>query len=760
MTVHQLHYTSCEDGLEGIQGFQISALTPGAPKSLVDLAVRASAYELGPSLGARVAADAPSSFPVKFGYVPIGRSAAVFQSRYLGADFTGRMGNYFAHALLLDDVERELDGALPIDLWQSPTWVHTRQSGTTLPVVTNVAPGVVTGRDSVRQLLAQPETVGCLAELIVAAQRVLTAGRGRVVLVANDDQQSALWLATLCRSFPRQLGLSISFVTYTSRPEDSDALVSCTLPDVRLPAYGDFTLVDMTGTEPATGNTTPYGQLLARHWAGGTAGSVVGLADRITPPLAAADLDVFATLVSLSAGAGDDGLETTAETTLLDVVTFVEQRRLFDLLAAAWPRIADAVATCSGPTDLARWSDVLSRAVRSPYPPPVGLLGRYYLAAVAAPDRLWLPDLDRAAIRDIAERTVLPALLGDADATVLARQADRPELASAMLAALEDRLASTADLRRLATVVRPQAARLIHRNSRAGSRGRLLADLVLARDGAADPIDVLSRAAGSEDTEWWKLGPILWPDDITVAQAAEAVRRLHSTVLTSTGLAARIIELAVRLARQSGELAATDVEFIDDVLGSPLAAELDSNDVTTLRATQLITHFRHGGPKREAVRKVWESLELAATLPARLGGQLRRAIAEFTLRASTNQHAELLHNALDQDAGQFVAVYREVARDHLRDAAPGDIAAMIVIWYGVQDKKLRRQLTEEDLAAALSQRRSRYLDRVGAQLPSAARQLNPRGQTPKGGWGEWWKTWRAIHERRGFLARIGLRGRR
>ncbi|HEX9334405.1 MAG TPA: hypothetical protein VF892_00915, partial [Pseudonocardiaceae bacterium] len=610
MTVHQLHYTSCEDGLEGIQGFQISALTPGAPKPLVDLAVRASAYELGPSLGARVAADDPGSFPVKFGYVQIGRSAAVFQSRYLGADFTGRMGNYFAHALLLDDVERELDGALPIDLWQSPTWVHTRQSGTTLPVVTKVAPGVVTGRDSVRQLLTQPGMVACLAELIGAAQRVLTTGRGRVVLVANDDQQSALWLATLCRSFPRPLGLSISFVTYTSRPEDSDALISCTLPDVRLPAYGDFTPVDMTGTALATGNSTRYGRLLARHWADGTAGSVIDMAYRITPPLAAADLDLLATLVSLSAGAGDDGLETTDEATLLDVVAFAEQRRLSDLLAAAWPRIADAVATCSGPTDLPRWSDVLSRAVRSPHPPPVGLLGRYYLTAVAAPDRLWLPDLDGAAIRDIAERTVLPALLGDADATVLARQTDRPELASAVLAALEDRLAGTAELRRLATVVRPQAARLIHRNARAGSRGRLLADLVLARDGTADPIDVLSRAAGNDDTQWWEFGPVLWPDELTAAQAAEALRRLSTTVLTSTGLSARIVALAVRLAQQSGELAAADVEFIDDVFGSPLAGELDPGDLTTLRATRLITHFRQGGPKRDVMREAGESLEL------------------------------------------------------------------------------------------------------------------------------------------------------
>lgn len=754
MTVHQLHYTSCEDGLEGIQGFQISALTPGAPKPLVDLAVRASAYELGPSLGARVADDYPESFPVKFGYVPNGQSAAVFQSRYLGADFTGRMGNYFAHALLLDDADRELDGALPIDLWQSPTWVHKRQNGTSLPIVTNVAPGAGVGPDGIRRLLAQPNAAGRLAKLIGATQRVLLAGRGRVVLVANDDRESALWLATLCRSFPRPLGLEISFVTYTSRPEDSDALVSCTLPDVRLPAYGDFTPVDMTGGEPGTDGATCYGRLLALQWVEGTSALVVALGDQVTPPLAAADLDTFAALVALSSGGDTDAM---TEATVLDAMAFAGQRQMDDLQATAWTRVADIVVE---PTDLTRWSEVLAQASTSQYPPPVGLLGRYYLVAVAAPGKWWLPDLDPAAVRDIAERTVLPALLGDQDAPVLANLADLPDLASATVAALDRQLADSVQLHKLATVVRPQAARLINRVAGPSSSSRLLADLVLARHDAADPIEVLVRAAGANATEWWELGSVLWPGELTTPQAAAALRRLPDTILMPTGLAARISDLAMRLARQGGELTVNDVEFVDDVLGSALATELDQFDVAMLRAARLISHFRNDKPARDAVQEAWEGLELAAHLPTGLGGQLRRAIAEHTMRLAGTQHAELLYNALDQDARRFLPAYREVASTELRKAAAVDIATMIVIWRGIQDRRLRQLLIEEDLPDVLARRGSRYLDKVGTQLPSSAHKLKQRGQGPKGGWSTWWGSWRSVHEQRGFFARFGLRGRR
>ncbi|HEY3607243.1 MAG TPA: hypothetical protein VGL06_07065 [Pseudonocardiaceae bacterium] len=748
MTVHQLYYTSCEDGLEGIQGFQISALTPGAPKPLVELAVRASAYEVGPYLGARLAEGDPSSFPIAFGYVPSGRSAALFQSRYLGADFTGRMGNYFAHALLLDDAERELHGVLPIDLWRSPAWVHTRQNGTTLPALSQLPSGTAAELASTRRLLSGPDMPAHLAELISAAQSVLSAGRGRVVLVAADDQMAALWLATLCRSFPRRLGMRISFVTYTSRPAESGVLVSCTLPDVHLPSYGDFTTVDTTDGPTAAEHNTRYGSAMARLWAAGAAGAAIELAGRAEPPLAVTDLEAFAVLLDFSADHKDvDPLEATL---LLDAIELALDRLPGLLPADSWQRIADHVQDHGGPTDLSRWSVVLRRAANLKAPLPTTLLGAYYIAALNSADRIWLPTLSAADIRDVAEHTVLPALISGQPTPLLRRLDQHRDLADAVTVVLERRLADQAELRRLAAVLTPDAARLLLSVPGIGGGCRLLAELVLARHGKADPVALLDRLCRSDQIEWWHLGPVLWPGGLTVVQASQVLRGLPAEVVRETQLAEQIIEDLLRRT-QHDEVDPVDARLIDDILRSELVADLDPDQVTALATARMVVHFESDTPQENSVREVREGLALLPSLPRATAERLRHGIVTFTLRASPAAHRDLLSAALEDGGGPFLATYQEMARAQLRKAAPGDVAAVVLIWRTLPRGKVRSQLIEVTLPAALSRRRRRFLDRVGDHLPSAANKLDVRAAAPKGGWRDWWQTWRTEHERRGLL---------
>ena len=59
MTIRQLYYTSCQHGTEGIQGFQVNAITPGVDRAQVDAGLQLSLYR-PPPVGA-VAAHRPAA---------------------------------------------------------------------------------------------------------------------------------------------------------------------------------------------------------------------------------------------------------------------------------------------------------------------------------------------------------------------------------------------------------------------------------------------------------------------------------------------------------------------------------------------------------------------------------------------------------------------------------------------------------------------------------------------------------------------------
>jgi len=753
MSMHQLHYTSCEDGLEGIQGFQISALTPGAPKSLVDLAVRASAYEVGPQLVAADESDL-STFPVAFGYTHAGRSAALFQTRYTGADFTGRTGNYFAHALLLDDAGRELGRALPIDMWRSSVWVHSRQNGTDLPAVDALTPGGETSPADIRRFLSAPRRLEGLARMVSVVQRVLTDGRGRVVLVVQDDRTAALWLAALCRSFPHALGLAISFVTYTSRPEDAGVLVSCTTPDVLLPSYGDFTTVDLVENGAAE-ETTRYAAMMATLWSRGDVQTAMLPADRLAATLAAGELEAFAVLIGCVADLppGPD----VPEHLLLDTVALAAERMPGTLAANGWQRLAERLRAAGGPVDLRRWADHLDAADRRREPVSADLLGTYYLAAVAVPEQLWLPRLDPAQLDQVAAKTVLPAMTDPSSSPLLDRIAGHGELRAATLRVLSARLADPRQFIPLSTALTPHAAQLVRR---VDGRGRvaLLADVVLARDGQEDKVSALGKALDDHEVDWRQLGAVLWPADVPTSDAERALSSLHAEVLAGTGLLSRIVALTLDQTTRA-EPGSKHAQLVHALLADDLVGSMRPEDVAVLEATTLLSHLRQASPRDDAELRVDEGLRLLPSLPTELAQRLLGALAEYVLRADARTHHDLLETFLHAVDGRFLQVYGEQARSRLGKAAPNYVASVIVVWWNVSDRRVRQLLVNETLVAAIARRKPKHLDKIGEQLKSTA--VRSRlDAAPKGSWSKWWRDWRAAHEEnRGLLSLLGLRRR-
>ncbi|WP_433173257.1 hypothetical protein [Actinoallomurus sp. CA-150999] len=69
-----------------------------------------------------------------------------------------------------------------------------------------------------------------LASVLDAVTTVLVAGHGRVVLVAEDAELIARWIAVVSYSLPAGMAAGLSFITYTADPEAAPYLVVGTVP--------------------------------------------------------------------------------------------------------------------------------------------------------------------------------------------------------------------------------------------------------------------------------------------------------------------------------------------------------------------------------------------------------------------------------------------------------------------------------------------------------------------------------------------------
>lgn len=747
VAVSQLHYTSCEDGLGGIQGFQVSAMTPGAPRPLAELAVRSSVYEVGPAFVGRSTDRDLGGFPVAFGHVASGRAAAVFQSRYAGVDFAGRPGNYFTHALLFDDAERDLGDVLPIDLWGSPTWAHGRVDATALPALQSLAPGDATNPATTRRFLGRRNATAALERVLGATQRALVSGRGRLVLVVPDDRSAALWIAATCRSLPHPLGLRVSFTTYTARPWESGLLLSCTTPDVRLPARGDFTVIDLTADRPRDAGGTRYASALAQLWDRDAVPAALDLAAHADPRLTPAELDTFAVLLEVVFG-----LPVAAppdEELLLAAVRLAVDRMRRCLPEHAWARIADLVRDSGGPVRAVAWSEVLRTARHQGEPVPAKLYGAYVMAALADPERLWLPHMPPADLDGIAEDAVLPALTRTTPA-VLERLAEQRPLLDALTRVLDRVLVDQREVARLASALPPAVARVLA--GRGGERVRLLTDLVSARHGALDKVRVMADPSRRLTVDWRQFGSVLWPEEPSAEDAVRLLLHVPEQVLVDSRLSARIVARALDLAGRE-DFGGAEAKLVEALLRSPLAAHLRKGDRDGLKAAESIAHLSGSTPGRGSEQVVPAAISTALALRNEVGDRLLAAVASFVLRANPELHRDLLDRALGEHGREFLPAYQRAARNHLSAAPAHHVAAVVVMWWGLADPPVREALVEVTLAAALRKRRSGHLDRVGSSLRPMANTLGVAA--PKPDWTTWWRGWRMRHEHRGLFSLFG-----
>lgn len=245
MAFQQLYYTSCEHGLSGYSGYQFNAVTPGVPPALMREVEERTVYEpprwlTGPD------ADDPEAYPVALSYTISEATGAAVTANvvFAGTDYSGRRGNYFAHALATGAAEQDFGALLPAELWGSSLWRATPVAGTELPELPAPLPAGIIDRPGAQAFLDARGAGTVLAELLSAVGRAM-AGERPVLLVTQDVTENAWWIAAISYLLGERLARQMTFTTYSHRPGYARYHLTGTLSGVMLPETSGFQVFDL-----------------------------------------------------------------------------------------------------------------------------------------------------------------------------------------------------------------------------------------------------------------------------------------------------------------------------------------------------------------------------------------------------------------------------------------------------------------------------------------------------------------------------------
>jgi hypothetical protein len=270
----QLYYTSCETGLSGFAGFQFNAVTPGLPPQVLREVEALTSYQPPRHVGSKPTAADIAACPVSLVYCaePTTILARVV---FVGADFSRRSGNYFAHALVSEGGTDPFGGVLPIELWDSPLWAAEPVDVTELPALPRIprpdSSGPL-GRAAVDRFLRE-EGNSDQAPILLTAVDEAVAGHGRSIVIVDPDTTAvARWIAAMSFMLSPESSRRLSFSTYHHRPGYIDVHMIGTVPDSDFEAnelaFRSYVVLDATTGRISDVTPHPAALLLTRAGAG------------------------------------------------------------------------------------------------------------------------------------------------------------------------------------------------------------------------------------------------------------------------------------------------------------------------------------------------------------------------------------------------------------------------------------------------------------------------------------------------------------
>ncbi|HOX41337.1 MAG TPA: hypothetical protein PK263_04035 [bacterium] len=333
MLFEQAYYTSCETGLRGSAGFQMNAASRGLDTMTLSFLERYGGYAPPLYLPTRPTDEERQAFPkaLAFYRLPNG-SAVISRSVYLGTDYSGRYGNFFTHFLVAKESAALVGLITPVTEWNAPYWAEKSVDETVLePLELTVSAGTIT-LEHVLSFLHNNNRLAHLSSFAASVQSALESKR-RIILVDNDEA-IALWIASVSMLLPSPLLQQFTFTTYIKNPYNIDTLVCGTTADSD---FG-FSAIEMqhqyyvfdfqNGRFSVPPAETPFA-LKVSSWYQNKLSMVCrqfkAFADWLPGNWEAKDLDRLVNLFTLTANAE------LSEAELLDTLKFVIEKQLYEV---------------------------------------------------------------------------------------------------------------------------------------------------------------------------------------------------------------------------------------------------------------------------------------------------------------------------------------------------------------------------------------------------------------------------------------------
>ncbi|MGW0561796.1 GTPase-associated protein 1-related protein [Streptomyces sp. NPDC003016] len=270
MSLAQLHYASAPPGPGG-SGFRFTSVTPGVPQSVLREAEQLIGYEPPRDAPSRPTNTELTSFPQAFSHSLLSDGSTLLaRTVYTGADYSGRWGNFHAHAVHLPAGAGLPAGALPITAWNSPQWAtSTPDGGVPEPLEALNTQGCF-GREELVAFAAAraPWLPGFFTDLRRLSEEEAAP---QLVLVEQSSADVARWIALASTVLPRETARRLTFTTYTRRPQLARQQIIGVLPDDAqgLTGYDHrYRVYDCTGRGPAEPVADAWAQTAARIWCG------------------------------------------------------------------------------------------------------------------------------------------------------------------------------------------------------------------------------------------------------------------------------------------------------------------------------------------------------------------------------------------------------------------------------------------------------------------------------------------------------------
>lgn len=233
MAKHQIIYTSCMRGIDGVNdGQQVFSYDESFSDCRADdvkglFTYQVPALPAGTLMSEEIAKTMPASFMYRF--LKNG-SAAVTLNTYLGRDYmgsAGRFGNHLSHSIVCDFGDFDI---YPCELYASTALrssmafeeVNNPNPPGYLPVP-ELVKGYVVDPDSVIEFLGIGDNLDYYKKMVAAMLRFPVEKRR--IVICDEPENIIKWIAALHYTMPLDIAKRVSITTYEYDPELSPAQV-------------------------------------------------------------------------------------------------------------------------------------------------------------------------------------------------------------------------------------------------------------------------------------------------------------------------------------------------------------------------------------------------------------------------------------------------------------------------------------------------------------------------------------------------------